>query len=53
MINQNFFDNSYLYDAVYSSIQVLDKRLYIETVVQREMLNKREIIKLSWVSTNE
>ena len=40
-------DNSSLYDSVHSSIQILDQRLRIEMVILREMIERKEIAKIS------
>ena len=44
-------DNSSMYDAVHSSTQVQDKRLRIEIAILREMLNKCEITRMTWVES--
>ena len=45
-------DNSGVYSSVYSSTQILDKRLRIEMAILRELLEKREINTLQWVPTD-
>ena len=42
-------DNSGLLESIYSSTQILDKRLRIETALLREMIEKREISSVQWV----
>ena len=42
-------DNSCLYDLVHSSTQILDKRLYIEMAILREMIERKEIVESSWI----
>ena len=44
-------DSAALHGSVYSSTQILDKRLRIETAILREMLRRREISSISWVPT--
>ena len=46
-------DNTALHGSVYSSTQILDKRLRIETAILREMLARREIDSIKWVSTSD
>ena len=38
--------------SVHSSTQALDKRLRIELSILREMLRKKEIDEITWISTN-
>ena len=45
-------DNTLLYDSVYSSIQILNKRLHIEMPIWREMIDKKEFAEIFWVPTN-
>ena len=45
-------DNSCVYDMVYSSTQILDKRLYMEMAILREMNEKKEIAEISWAPTD-
>lgn len=45
-------DNSCLYDSVHSSTQILDKRLRIEMAILREMIDRKEIAEISWISTD-
>ena len=44
-------DNAAEYDSAYSSTQILDKRLRIETAIIREMLEKKIVHKLEWIPT--
>ena len=44
-------DNKSLYDTIYSSKSVEDKRLRIDIAVLRDMLSRGEIASVSWVST--
>ena len=45
-------DNFCLYDAVHSSTQILDKRLHIEMAIFREMITRKEIAEISWLTTD-
>ena len=45
-------DNKSLYDSAYTSTQILDKRLRIETAIIREMLEGGLIYQLNWVPTS-
>ena len=45
-------DNSCLYDAVHSTTQILDKRLRIEMAILREMIDRKEIERISWIPTD-
>ena len=42
-------DNKALHESAYSSTQILDKRLRIETAIIREVLEQRKIHKLEWI----
>ena len=44
-------DNSCLYNTVYSTTQILDKRLRIEMAILREMVDREEIAEISWIPT--
>ena len=46
-------DSHALYQAAYSSTQILDKRLRIETSIVREMLDEGTISALDWLSTKD
>ena len=48
-----FSDNKSLTDSLTSLKQVNDKRLRLETTVLRNMLEKEEIIQVSWVNSSE
>ena len=45
-------DNSCLYDSAHSSTQIMDKRLYIEMAILREMIERHEIAEISWIPIN-
>ena len=45
-------DSRALCDSSYSSTQILDKRLRIETAIIREMIEKNSIHQLDWVPTS-
>ena len=45
-------DNKGLYESAYSSTQILDKRLRIETAIVREMLEQGIVQKLEWIPTS-
>merc|ERR1712237_40846 len=45
-------DNKGLYESAYTSTQILDKRLRIETAMIREMLDQGLIQKLDWIPTS-
>ena len=47
-----FVDNKQLYESVYSSKCVLEKRLRVEISAIQEMMKNRELKKLTWVPTN-
>ena len=44
-------DNTAVYDSAYSSTQIPDKRLRIETAIIREMLEQKIVHKLEWIPT--
>ena len=44
-------DNSCLYDAVHSTTPILDKRLWTEMEILREMIDRRKISETAWIST--
>ena len=44
-----FTDNHQLYDSVYSTRPIQDKRLYTEIALSREMINKKDITKINWI----
>ena len=44
-----FTDNHQLYDSVYSIRAVENKRLRTEIALLREVINKKEIIKINWI----
>ena len=46
-------DSRAAYQAAYSSTQILDKRLRIETAIVREMLERGTLATLDWVPTDE
>ena len=46
-------DNKSLYDSAYTSTQILDKRLRIETAIIREMLDQGVIHQLKWIPTSQ
>ena len=46
-------DNSCLYDSVHTSTQILDKRLCIEMAILREMVDRKEIVEITWIPTDE
>ena len=45
-------DNYYLNNLVHSSTQILDKRLCIEMVILREMIDRKETAKISWIPSD-
>ena len=45
-------NNSYLYDLVHSSTQILDKRLRIGMAILREMIARKVIAEISWIPTD-
>ena len=44
-------DNSALYQSAFSSTQILDKRLRIETAIIRELIEQKVIQNLEWIPT--
>ena len=46
-------DNFCLYDSVHLSTQILDKSLHIEKAILREMIDRKEIVEITWIPTDE
>ena len=46
-------NRQFLYDAVHSTTQILDKRLRIKMAILREMVDRGEIAEISWIPTDK
>ena len=48
-----YTDNHQLYDSVYSTEPIQDKCLRREIALLREIINKKEIIKINWIENKD